>query len=80
MLMALLTLFALGVAAVVMVGVVLTLVGVVLSLTLGLAGFLIFKVAPIMLIGYLVLKLFERTRPAPQGISSADQRWLDEEM
>ena len=79
MISALLTLFLMGIAAIVMLGVIFALMGAVFSLIFGLAGFLLFKVAPVLLIGYLALKVFERTRPAPQGISSADQRWLDGE-
>lgn len=79
MMSALLMLFVLGILGVVMLGVMFALVGAVLSLAFGIAGFLLFKVAPIVLIGYLVLKVFQRTRPAPQSISSADQRWLDGE-
>lgn len=78
MLGALLTLLVMGVAGVVAIGVVMALLGVVLSITFGLVGFLLFKVAPLLLLGWVVLKVVERSRGRRQ-ISAADQRWLDGE-
>ena len=43
-----------------------------------LIGFLLFKVAPLLLIGWVVFKLVGRSRHRAQ-ISAADQRWLDGE-
>ena len=51
MLTSLLTLFVVGLLALVAVGVVLALIGAVLGIAFGLAGFLLFKVAPIVLVG-----------------------------
>lgn len=76
MLSALLTMLVLGFLGLVAFGVVLALVGTVFGLAFGLAGFLLFKVAPIVLIGWVVLKLIDRSRTR-RRISSADQRWLD---
>jgi hypothetical protein len=53
----LLTFFAVGLATIMVAGLVLGVVGVVFSLTLGLAAFLLFKVAPILLVGWVVVKL-----------------------
>jgi hypothetical protein len=72
----LLTLFAVGLIAILVLGVVLSIVGIVFSLALGIATFLLFKVAPIVLVGWLVLKLFDRKKSRGQ-ISPADQAWLE---
>lgn len=76
MLGTLLTFFAVGLITLLVIGVVLSIVGTVFSLAFGLAGFLLFKVAPILLIGWLVLKLIERRRPTGE-LSAADQEWLE---
>ncbi len=72
----LLTLLIAGFVGLVAISVILALVGAVLSVTFGIVGFLLFKVAPILLVGWVVLKLVERGRGRRQ-ISAADQRWLD---
>jgi hypothetical protein len=51
-------------------------VGVVFSLTFGLAAFLLFKVAPILLVGWIVVKMIERSRGG-SSLSDADRRWLE---
>ena len=73
----LLTFFAVGLVTLVVAGVALAVVGTVLSLGLGLAAFLLFKVAPILLVGWVVLKVMERRRGG--SLSAADRRWLDSE-
>ena len=73
----LLTFLAVGLVTLIAAGVVISLVGAVLGLTFGLAQFLLFKVAPIMFLGWLGLKLFDRVR-GKRRISVSDQRWLDE--
>jgi hypothetical protein len=73
----LLTFLAVGLVTLIAAGVVLSLLGTVFSLTFGLASFLLFKVAPIMFIGWVVLKILDRVRGKRQ-ISSADRKWLDE--
>lgn len=72
----LLTFFAVGLATILVAGIVLSVVGVVFSLTFGLASFLLFKVAPILLVGWIVVKVLERRRGG-DSLSSADRRWLD---
>lgn len=76
MLSALLTLLVLGIAGIVAIGVVMTLLGVVFSVAVGVAGVLLFKVAPLLLVGWLVLKVIERGR-RPKALSDADRKWLD---
>ena len=78
MMTALLMMLALGIAGVVFFGVIFALFGVVFSLVFGLGSFLLFKVAPLLLVGWIVLKLIDRSR-SPARISAADRRWLDGE-
>jgi hypothetical protein len=73
----LLTFLAVGLVALIAAGVVISIVGAVLGLTFGLAQFLLFKVAPVMFVGWLALKLFDKAR-GRRRISAADQRWLDD--
>ena len=73
----LLTFLAVGLVTLIAAGVVLSLLGTVFSLTFGLASFLLFKVAPVMFIGWVVLKILDRVRGKKQ-ISAADRKWLDE--
>ena len=73
----LLTFLAVGLVTLIAAGVVISVLGAVLGLTFGLAQFLLFKVAPIMFVGWLALKLFDKVRGRRQ-ISVSDQRWLDE--
>jgi hypothetical protein len=73
----LLTFLAVGLVTLIAAGVVISLVGALLGLTFGLAQFLLFKVAPIMFLGWLGLKLFDKVR-GKRRISVSDQRWLDE--
>jgi hypothetical protein len=76
MLGALLTLLILGLLGVVVVGVLLAILSFVVSVTFGIVGFLLFKVAPILLIGWVVVKVVERSR-SRRAIGRADQKWLD---
>ena len=73
----LLTFFAVGLVTLVVAGVALAVLGTVLSLGLGLAAFLLFKVAPILLVGWVVLKVMDRKRGG--SLSAADRRWLESE-
>ena len=74
----LLTLFFVGLVALVGVGIVLSIVGALFSITFGIAGFLLFKVAPIVLVGWLVLKLIDKAGSNRGSLSPADRRWLDQ--
>jgi len=72
-----LTFLAVGLVTLIAAGVVISVLGAVLGLTFGLAQFLLFKIAPIMFIGWLGLKIFDKIRGKRQ-LSVSDQRWLDE--
>lgn len=71
----LLTFFVIGFLTLVVAGIVLWVIGAVFSLTMGLAAFLLFKVAPILLVGWVVLKLLDRRSRG--SLSAADRRWLE---
>jgi hypothetical protein len=73
----LLTFFAVGIVALVAISIVLAIVGTVFSLAFGIVGFLLFKVAPILLVGWLVLKVLDRGRGKPDELSTADREWLE---
>lgn len=75
MIASLLTFLAVGLVSLVAVWIVLSVVGGLLGLTIGLASFLIFKVAPLMLLGWAVLKLVSKIRGGG-ALASADRRWL----
>ena len=72
MLSALLTLFVLGIAGIVVV----SLIFAVLGMVMGIVGFLLFKVAPVLLIGWVVVKLIQRSNDRKR-LTSADRKWLD---
>jgi cell division protein FtsW (lipid II flippase) len=71
----LLTFFAVGLITLIVAGVVLSIVGSVLSLGLGLAMFLLFKVAPVLLVGWIVMKMIDKKTGGE--LSAADRRWLE---
>jgi hypothetical protein len=73
---ALLTFFAVGLVTLVVAGIVLAIVVTVFSLTIGLASFLLFKVAPILLIGWIVVKVIDRKKGGG-ALSDADRKWLE---
>jgi hypothetical protein len=72
----LVTLFAVGLITILVAGVLLSVLGVVFSLTLGVASVLLFKIAPIVFVGWLVVKLFDRKKTTDR-LSAADRAWLD---
>ncbi len=76
MLGTLITMFIAGLLGLIAVSVVLAVVGALLSVTFGIVGFLLLKVAPVLLVGWVVLKFVEKAR-GRRHISAADQRWLD---
>ncbi|HSG09563.1 MAG TPA: hypothetical protein VLA36_14475 [Longimicrobiales bacterium] len=74
----LLTFFAVGLVTLIVAGVVLSILGAVFSLTFGLVSFLLFKVAPLLLVGWIVMKVFEKVRGG-DSLSSSDRKWLEGE-
>lgn len=70
----LLTFVIVGVIAVVGISIVLALLGVVFGLALGLAKFLLFTVAPLALIGYVVMRFLA---PRNRRLSKVDREWLE---
>lgn len=73
----LLTFFAVGLLTLMVAGVVLSIAGAVIGLGFTLAGFLLFKVAPVMFVGWVVLKVIDRKNAGE--LSAADRRWLEGE-
>jgi len=73
-----LTFLAVGLATLIGAAVVIALVGALFGLTVGLVKFLLFTVAPIMALGWVVLKVFEKVT-GRRRISASDQRWLNGE-
>jgi len=72
----LLTFFAVGLVALVAISIVLAVVGTVFSLAFGVVTFLLFKVAPILLLGWVVLKVIDRGKKT-SSLSPADREWLE---
>jgi len=70
MISSLLTIFLVGIGAIIAISIVLSLLGAVV----GLAFVLLFKVLPILIIGYLVLRFLV---PKKKGISEEDKDWLE---
>jgi ABC-type xylose transport system permease subunit len=77
MLGTLLTFFAVGLATLIVAGIVLSVVGSVIGLVGSLAAFLLFKVAPIMFAGWVIVKVLDRK--SHKGLSASDRRWLEGE-
>lgn len=74
----LLTFLAVGLVTLIVAVIVLSIVGAVFSLTFGLVTFLLFKVAPILLVGWIVMKIVQKARGGG-SISAADRKWLEGE-
>ena len=72
----LLTFFAVALVTLIMAGIVLSILGTVFSLTFGLVTFLLFKVAPLALVGWIVMKVLQKVRGGG-SISPADRKWLE---
>jgi archaellum biogenesis protein FlaJ (TadC family) len=72
----LLTFFAVALVTLIMAGIVLSILGTVFSLTFGLVTFLLFKVAPLALVGWIVMKVVQKVRGGG-SISTADRKWLE---
>ena len=74
MLRSLLTFFLVGLVTLIVAGVVLRVVG----MAMGLASFLLFNVAPLLLVGWVVVKVIEKAQSTSK-LSDADRTWLDAE-
>lgn len=74
MLTSLLTFFLVGLVALVVISVVLSIVGAIFGLAIGLVGVLLFKVLPILLVGYVILRFLA---PKRRALSRADKEWLE---
>jgi hypothetical protein len=84
MLSALVGLMVAGIVGMVVLTVLLALFGVFFGLAFGLLGMVItlaFKIVPLVLVGWLVVKLIQRAeRPSLASgsrVPAADRRWLD---
>ena len=76
MIRALLKFFLVGLLTIMAVSLALTVLGGMLSIAAGLASFLLFKVAPILLLGWIAVKIFDKLRNR-NSLSAADRRWLE---
>jgi putative flippase GtrA len=74
MISSLLTFLIVGFVAILVLGVVLSVIGAVFGLAIGLASLLLFKVAPLVLLGYVIVRFLS---PRPKRISDADRKWLE---
>jgi hypothetical protein len=80
MLGALISLLVVGIVAFVVLTVLLAIFGVVFGLAFGLLGLVLalaFKVVPVLLVGWLVVKLIQRGERPRSRLSAADRAWLD---
>lgn len=75
MLGSLLTFFVVGLVVLAVASILLAVVGVVFSLAWGIAAFLLFKVAPILLVGYLIMRFLA---PRHKRLTAADRKWLSD--
>lgn len=69
-----------GIAALVAVTVLLAVVSVVFGLAFGILGLMIalaVKVLPLLLVGWVVVKLIQRGERPRGRLSSSDRAWLD---
>lgn len=74
MLASLVTFFFVGLVTLVVLGIVLAIAGTVFTLAWSLAGFLLFKVAPVVLIGYVVVRFLA---PRSKRLASGEREWLE---
>ncbi len=72
----LLTFLAVGLATLVVATIVLSILGTVFSIGFALVSFLLVKVAPVLLIGWVVLKVIDG-RKRSGSLSATDRRWLE---
>ena len=71
----LLTILAVGLVTLIVAGIVLSIVVTAFALAWSAAMFLLFKVAPVLLVGWIVLKVVEKAKGPT--LSAADRKWLE---
>ncbi|MBI4409935.1 MAG: hypothetical protein HY561_09520 [Gemmatimonadetes bacterium] len=76
MLATLVTFLLVGLVALIAIGIILAIVGAVFSLTLSLAGFVLFKLVPIVLLGYLIVRFLA---PRSKRLAGVERKWLEGE-
>lgn len=64
------------VVGVVVIGLVLGLLGLVFGVAVGLLALTV-KLLPLLLVGWVIVKLVQRSDRRRGALSAADQRWLD---
>jgi len=74
MLGALLTFFVVGLIALIVLSVILAVVGLAFSLAWAIASFLLFKVAPILLVGWLIVRFLT---PRRKRIATLERELLE---
>ena len=74
MIRSLLSLFTIGLVTILGLSLVLSVVGT----AIGLASFLLFKAAPVLFVGWIVVKAFEKLR-GPSVLSDTDRRWIKDD-
>ena len=74
MISSILTYLIIGLIAVVGISIGLAVLGTIFGLALGLAKFLLFTVGPILLVGYVVVRLLA---PRSKRLSKAERDWLE---
>lgn len=74
MLASLVTFFLIGLVTLIVAGIALAIAGTVFSIAWTLAGFLLFKVAPIALVGYIVVRFLA---PRSRRLTSEERKWLE---
>jgi uncharacterized membrane protein YgaE (UPF0421/DUF939 family) len=74
MLSSLLTFLIVGLVVVVGASVAFAVIGALFGLAFGLAKFLLFTVGPILLIGYVVMRLLA---PRDRRLTRAERKWLE---
>ncbi|HLU25811.1 MAG TPA: hypothetical protein VKZ58_08910 [Longimicrobiales bacterium] len=74
MITALVTFFVVGLIGLAVLTAVLAVVGIVFSAALSLAAFLLFKVGPIILLGYLIVRFLA---PRQRRLEKAEREWLE---
>lgn len=75
MIAAILTFLLMGILAVAVVGVALAVIGTAISLAFGIAMFLLFKVLPLAIVGYVVMRVIAPKQN--RQLSDADRKWLE---